>query len=806
MLSLSASPLLAQELADDMVGQNAQAWATWNKAIQAVQREELTEAGKLFTTLASQGLSDLRLALMADRTGTLRLEQWAEKPDAPEEVKNLVGKIKNGRRQRGLAEDGWHFAAIGRFRYADANFKALDESNPDPVALLELARQNPNRQGILIKLINNTTVGPSAQRFIKLLDRGEEMLRTDPYEIVANIAKLGGPPRMVYNATNRLRDSGEYAIPHLIQALQDSGRSKLHPMIIQVIAKIGRSALNPLCMAVGMHDDVTKLILIRALEEIGYKQAVPYLAKLAQAKGQAAEIRAGANEALSRWGISPNDDLSELFYQLAENYYNNVDSLRADPRSDQANVWYLRGDELRFIAVPRVIFNDIMAMRSCEEALLANPDRPEATALWLAADFRREAKLGMDVESDFPDSLAAKDATRPENYPRAIYFARAAGPKYNHMVLARAYHDRDPGVALGAIAALRETAGEPSLVGVEDFKQPLVQTLSFPNRQVRVKAALALGQALPTTGFADSQNVIPVLAEALLQSDRQAALIVDPDAEMANKFQTLLRSAGYDCALGANLFEALHHGKEANLTTFDVVLLASDVQQPDLAAAIGQLRGNFQTAATPVLIVTKEGQIGRAGRIARDTPGVEVLLADVIGLGDPAKINEQVSSRIARASQALGMSPLDRAMSLKLALAASDVLRHIAENHSTVFDFSRAVPALITALQSSSQAMRRSCARTLALAANPQAQVAITEIALDSERGNPERIDAFNDLAESARRNGDLLGTNDLVARLIDFTMNQKDLILQAAASKALGALNLPSNQASKIIRDQHNG
>ena len=159
-VSVFTSPLVAQEHTDDMVGQNAQAWSAWSAAIKALEREDLTQAGQLFTELAAQDLSDLRLALMAYRTGTLRLEQWAEKPDGPAPVKAFVEKIRNGRRQRSLAEDGWHFAAIGRFRFAEASFKALDESNPDPVALLELARQNPNRHGILIKLINNTEVGP----------------------------------------------------------------------------------------------------------------------------------------------------------------------------------------------------------------------------------------------------------------------------------------------------------------------------------------------------------------------------------------------------------------------------------------------------------------------------------------------------------------------------------------------------------------------------------------------------------------------------------------------------------------------
>ncbi|MBK8270114.1 MAG: hypothetical protein IPK83_18190 [Planctomycetes bacterium] len=108
-----------------------------------------------------------------------------------------------------MAEDGLHMAVVGRFNYADANFKALIDSNPDPVALLELVRYNANRQDTLVKLINNTEVGASAKAFLELLVRGEELLRRDPYEIVTNIKKLGGSPRMAYNATNRLKNSGE---------------------------------------------------------------------------------------------------------------------------------------------------------------------------------------------------------------------------------------------------------------------------------------------------------------------------------------------------------------------------------------------------------------------------------------------------------------------------------------------------------------------------------------------------------------------------------------------------------------------
>ncbi len=82
----------------------------------------------------------------------------------------------------------------------------------------------------------------------------------------------------------------------------------------------------------------------------------------------------------------------------------------------------------------------------------------------------------------------------------------------------------------------------------------------------------------------------------------------------------------------------------------------------------------------------------------------------------------------------------------------------------------------------------------------------LAEATLDAEHVAAERIAVFGSLAESARRNGNLIGSSELVAKLIEFTMAEKDLVLRAAGSQALGALDLPSNKASEIIRAQHRG
>jgi CheY-like chemotaxis protein len=374
------------------------------------------------------------------------------------------------------------------------------------------------------------------------------------------------------------------------------------------------------------------------------------------------------------------------------------------------------------------------------------------------------------------------------------------------MVLARAFKDKDPGVALGAIAALSETAGGPSLVGVEDIKQPLVQTLAFPNKQVRIKAALALGRALPKQGFIGAENVVPVLGEALTQAERPAALVVDPDDESANKLQAALRGAGFECAAGSNLNQARNEASKMSISSYDVILLASDIKQPDVMQAVGDLRHEPNTAATPILVVTKAGQIGKATNASRLAVGVEVLLADVTEMGDPEKVKEQLMARVNRASRALGMTPLSPDASLNLALQAADVLRQIAESRSKVLDASRAAGPLMVAMNSKVEPLRVKAAAALALISSADGQKTIAQAALNTEHAPPERLAAFASLADSARHNGNLMDNSDLVNKLIEFTMNEKDLVLRAAGSKALGALNLSSNKASEIIRAQHRG
>lgn len=789
---------LAQALSGPMVGQNDQAWKSWTQAIEAVNKDKYDDANKLLADVASKNLSPLRLALMGDRTGTFRLAQAVQDNRLAESAKGLLAQIEQGRQQQTLAEDGWHYAAIGRFDLAKANFETLLKQDPDPVAVLELASVNPNREGILLQLVDRSDVGPAAADMLKLLKEGRFRLRTDPQQIVANIKKLGGSARERISAVQQLKQSGEWSVPFMLDVLIDPEQKILHTHVISALQEIGKPAVTPLGVSLSMDDNAVKLFVIRALGRIGYPHAIPYLKQLVENKDTPPQVVNEAQLAIQQIeqtsGRKAAGSAAQEFLMLGDAYYYDHGSLMSEQDAPVVNVWFWREGHLVSTQVPPKIFNELMAMHCAEVALKLNNDMPEAVALWLAGNFRREAHLGVaDVASEAADPATAQDPTRPNNYPRALYFARAAGARYNHLVLARGLKDAEPSVILGSLAALRDTAGASNLTGTEDYKQPLASALKFPNLVVRIKAALVLANALPTKEFEGAANVVPALAEALAQTGRKHAVVIEPDEANRTRVTGLLREAGFEVVAGEEFYAVLQDARKSS-PSLDLIVFASNLKQPGLNAALQDLRKDylFASAATVLLIGQADEDVvrpllhldSRLGGVSADAPADRIL------------------TEYDRVRRQIGAVALDKAIALNLAVQAAEALRLVAISNCKAYDCKNAQPALIKALGHPEQALRVTSAEVLAEGTTPEAQQAIAKLALDAGQEKAIRIRVFAALANSAKAHGNLL-SDELREQIAAAGTQDKDLDIRTAASQALGALNLPSNQASEIIRAQ---
>lgn len=792
----------AQVIRGPMVGQDEPTWQAWQAAAEAIKRAQWPEADTGLAAVAAKDPSPLRLSLMAGRTGVQLMKMGVENGDLGPAGADLLKKVVRGDELRKLAEDAWHFAAMGDFQIADANFRKFLDAAPDAVAALELAELGATREDLLIRLVSNPEVGKAAKAMLDLLARGAKLVRTNPARIQKNIERLGGSPQAVYNATNRLVESGEYAVPYLLDYLQRADKADLHPAIISALPQLGRDAVGPLCIALQTEQTAMRRLILEALGKLGYAQALPYVQLQIERDVADQQVKVAAQAALKQIEATSGRsaagmDAASLCYDLADQYYYDRGSLVSDPRAEQANVWYWRDGRLEPVSVPRDVFNEIMAMRCCEMALKLRPNYTDAIAVWLAANFRREAQLGVaSVDAETPDDALAADATRPAGTPRAIYFARAAGAQFAHMVLARGIRDRDPAVVLGAVSALASTAGATNLVGPEDAKQPLVETLSFPDLLIRVRAALALGAALPTKTFDGAEKVVPVLAQALMLTGKKHALVVDTDEQNLNRVAGILRAAGFTVATGEQLLAGLNAARK-ELPVVDVIFLASDITQPGLAQGLAEIRKDFVFASSPVVILAKAQQTLLAKRFA----GADERVEEVLASADDQRLLDAWQ----RVSHTAGRTELTDALAFDLAMQAADVLHKIAFSRSPVYDLATAESALGSVLASRELELRTRAAKVLALLNSSAAQRALAATALDDKNDLALRLVAFDALAQSGRVRGSLLD-DALVNRLIETVMSAEDLTVRTAASAALGALNLAGNRASGIILTQYQG
>jgi len=494
-------------------------------------------------------------------------------------------------------EEDWndflHYTMIGRLDLAKAYAQAILQGNADAVALFELVQQNPQGYDFAMKVAETARdeeLAKVTQQLLAVIDRGRFVRRTDSQLIVDEIRRLNSTPRGKLIAIQRLRDAGEYAVPFVLDAMattmrEPAGRNGLAAMI-EALPQIGQPAIRPLAAALQMENDQLKAEIVRALGQIGYPQALPYLKYVAET-AQSAELRALAAESVRR--IDPravNTPAAALFFQLGEKHYYHNESLNPPEGVPIANIWFWdsAANKLARVEVAREYFHELMCMRCCEWSLKAQEQFGLAIGLWLAAFFKAEA-TGVAMPEYFG-----------KEHADALVYATTAGPEYLHQALARAVNDRNAAVALGAVEALATTAGERSLMYTLGPAQPLLQALAFPDRAVRYSAAIAIANAGPRQPFPESGVVVQNLADALAAqvAEAGAATVEKWTPELADSYALRAAQSMLRLAVGRN------------------PVIDLSLAQPALIGATKSPRQEIQTLAGQVLAYVNNPNAQRA--------------------------------------------------------------------------------------------------------------------------------------------------------------------------------------------------
>jgi hypothetical protein len=420
----------------------------------------------------------------------------------------------------GELKDDWsdflHYTKIGRFDLAKNYAQIILDSNPDPVALLNLTLDNPQGFDIMLrvhKMAPDADLAALTEKVIAVIEEGRFVRRADPKIIVDEVARLSSTERGRRIALNRLQEAGEYAIPFMLDAIADPDRQAELAHVVWALPQIGQQAVRPLAAALNTDNSAVKAEVIRALGQIGYPQCLAHL-KYVMENDASSELKGLATEGIQK--IDPatlSKSSAELYFALGEKYYYHHESLGAQSKGGLSPIWFWDKEKSRLAwkQIGSSYFHELMAMRCGEWSLKADASFGRAIGLWLASFYKAEA-TGKPMPAYFG-----------EKHADAFVYATTAGPEYLHQALARGLDDKNPAVALGAAEALIVTAGPKSIFVPVGSVQPLLKALTFADNAVRYSAAIAIATAGPRVTFGESGVVVANLAEALSKGAEASA-------------------------------------------------------------------------------------------------------------------------------------------------------------------------------------------------------------------------------------------------------------------------------------------
>ena len=696
-----------------------------------------------------------------------------------------------------LWTDSIYYLKIGRMEYGQVYLREYLERKVDPVKTLQFSEKDPRSVQILTRLTTDPKLGELARAALDQIDQGCQMRRRDIPRIKGEIDRLSGTARAQFQATERLKETGEYAVPVMLTYLADPAKSALHAKVVDVLVAMGPSVVEPLVAALPNLEQGPKLLVMGALGRLDYTQSLPYLKKITEDVKAAPVVKAAAEQAISNIlarnpRYSPSSDAAQAFYELAKRYYyrdsavkpggeGRVAGLVGDVAADEPNIWLWKDGGLVPQPVSWELYYELMTMRMTRRSLQLDNrvGQRDALTLWLMANAKRDSKLSDDVV----------DPLHAEDFPAVDYFYRSAGTRYSLDALSRALQDNDLVNTLASLKSLREVASGNAILAPVGQAQPIVTALTHANQLIRTNAALALGWAAPCDKYPGMDDVTSVLGTLLDGVKPVSALVIVPDEKKLADFAQLAKAGGYEAELAGN-FEQANQIVEKKAGQIDLIVLDYALTTPGANQTISLLRENALLRNVPVLVFVASDKIAEARTTLSSQSGIAILPEGVSA--------EVVAERLDSLKRELGRVTLSEAEVARNALLASKALEILADTRLSQYNVELVRESLAKAVNGKEWDLAFQSAQVLARLCSGEAQQLLADAAL-TRIDVEQQVTLLNLLGEAIRNNTNKLKpaqVDQLQKLLIDAT----DTDIRQATAKVLGTLNLEPKVARKVI------
>jgi hypothetical protein len=696
---------------------------------------------------------------------------------------------------QGNVESYLHYGLVARYDLAAAAGQKILDSQVDPKTTLDVfnkvARSRKTTTDSELARLNAVdSLKDVNSKILAKLNAGHIASSQDPAYIEKTIQAMIVNERAYLNGLQRLNNSGESAVPVMIDYLRqrDDQHRQYEPTIRRAFIDMGKVTLNPLLAATEMKDADTLVEVIQTLGALGYDTAAPYLARLANDPATSDAIKKQATEALHKLNRS-SDNPADQFIKLANGLYSGnvninqvVDKPGATPdvTTKVSMVWWWDAANhiLTRQEVPAAIFNDVMTKRACEYALKIDGSKAEAVSLWLAANNKQEVDLPAGATDPTVDGL-----------PNAHFYNVSAGVRYLNDALSRAVNDKNGPVALKLTHSLGQIIGTSSMETATG--DPLIRAMSYPDKLVRYEAAFALAAGLPTKPFSHQEAVVPLLSEALGQGGKGNVVVFGASADDVNGLLDKVRHLGYNAAGDATAQGAANAA--STLASVDAILISPDLPDTSVTQmmALAAKDNRLAPAAEVVMIKSPASQFKK---LELSTSNLSTTSAT-----DGDALKASIEAGRAKAGSAV----LDDKSAADYSGRAVDLLYRLAVNHGSVLNVAVAEPGLLNALNDSRPEIATGAAKVLAWIPSTGAQQGLILKAVDASVTDPAfKATLFKSVATSAKLYGNKLDAAK-VDQLQKAVEDLKDADVRAAAAEARGALNLPADEAKNLILKQ---
>jgi CheY-like chemotaxis protein len=696
-----------------------------------------------------------------------------------------------------LWTDAIYFLKIGRAEYGQAYLKAYLDRKVDPVNTLVFSEKDPRSVQILTKLSLDPKLGEMARSALDQIDQGWQIRRQDVPRISAEIERLGGTARAQFQATERLKETGEYAAPVMLEYLANEKFAGLQAKIVDAFVAMGPSAVEPLLAALPNLDKDSKTLVIGALGRLDYAQSLPYLKAIVAGEKTLPTVKTAAQQAIESI-LSRNPryrseaDASEAFYQLALRYYYQDTAVKpvgqsreaglvGDVSADQPNIWQWKEGKLVPQPTPWELYYDLMTMRLTRKSLDLDSKTGQrgALTLWLMSNCRRDSKL----------SATVKDPLHAADFPSVDYFYRSAGTQYSLDSLSRALKDGDLVVVTASLKALREVASTNNVLATAGNAQPIVEALNHPNQVVRINAALALGWAAPCETYPGVGEVVPLLGQTIAGIKNPSAMLIVADEARRTSMAKTAQTMGF-AVIEAKDFDAAAKGLEKSAAEMELIVLDYGMTNPTASQAVQKIRQNPLLRLVPVMVLTSQDKLADAKTTLGDQTGVAIVVE-----GTDAKT---IAAQADALKKKLGRVTLGQAEQDKNALLAAQALERLAKSGSKQYNVEEARDALAGAMNNADWTLGLQSAKVLSLLGSKEAQQILADAAVG--RKNPaQKVELLTLLGESVRSFCNQL-TAKQVETLQQMVITEADSAIREATAKVVGTLNLEPKVARNII------